>query len=299
MNTMSSSSSGKIYQAKHITSGKVYVGQTQDFKVKEGVPYRYGVMGRWSDHVSSAMRGCTTPLADAIRTAGPDDFEVTVLESDVPENRLDEREAVWIATKSSMVPDGFNVMRHARCKHRSASTLSSVYLPTTQKVRVCAVRRSGALKLVYVYLEQTDDTNVRLVFGQAADTTYEQAMLEAQEFATAFVEAGIEVVEEEGDDPLRKYRDALSAYRGQTVSRVRIAPFNHLVAVHITGSKGTKRMCFGGKTVPVEDAYKTALAVVNALGELCTIRLLQDDLSRSATGGCSSRGCSNEEGKTV
>jgi hypothetical protein len=286
---MASEKTGSIYQAKSKSSGKVYVGQTQSFKVKNAAPYRYGVMGRWSDHVSSAMRGATAPLAEAIRTLGADDFEVTPLETDVAHERLDEREAYWIATLNTVAPNGYNVMRHARCKHRTDSTLSQAYLPTTHLVRVCVIRRHGAPRLVYVYLEQTDESVVRLVFGQAADSTFERAMEEAQEFATVFVEAGIEVAEEEEEDPLRKYRVALSAFCGNPVSRVRIAPFNHLVALHITTAEGTKRMCFGGKTISLENAYKTAVAVVSALGELTTITFVQDDISRSATGGCSSR----------
>ena len=280
---------GSIYQAKSKSSGKVYVGQTQDFKVKDDIPYRYGVMGRWCDHVSSAIRGATAPLAEAIRTLGADDFEVTPLESDVTQERLDEREAHWIATLNTVAPNGYNVMRHARCKHRTGSTLCNVYLPTTVRVRVCPVNQKGVPRLVYVYLEQTDGECVRLVFGQATDSTFERAMEEAQEFAAVFVEEGIEVVEEEGEDPLRKYRVALSAFRGQPVNRLRIAPFNHLVALHITTAGGTKRMCFGGKTISQENAYKTAMSVVTALGELTTITFVQDDISRSATGGCSPR----------
>lgn len=280
---------GSIYQAKNKTNGRIYVGQTQDFKVKTDVPYRYGVSGRWSDHVSSAFRACSTPLADAIRESGPDNFELLTLESGIAQERLDEREAFWIASLKSTVPTGYNVMRHARCKHRTGTTLANFYLPTTYKVRVASIHRGGAPRLVYVYLNQTDDTIARLVFGQAADATYESAMAEAQEFVAVFVENGIETVEEEGEDPLRKYRDTLNEFRGKTVERVRIAKFNHLVAIYITTTEGMKRMCFGGKTITQEQAYKVALSVLEALRELCTIKLLQDDLSRSATGGCSLR----------
>lgn len=277
---------GSIYQAQSKTSGKCYIGQTQDTKEREGKPYRYGVSGRWSDHVSSAYRGAKTPLSQAILENGADDFELTTLEADVPENMLDEREAHWIATRKTTVPDGFNVMRHARCKHRENSTLADHYLPTTTKVRITSVKRGGVNKLVYVYLDQSDGDPVRLVFGQGASANYAEALLEAQEFATVFAESGIEIYEEESDDPLRKYREKIDSVRDKKVERIRIAKFNQLVALHIKHDKGTLRICFGGKTIKLHDAYNTAKQVKDLLIETHTSAILQDDMSESATGDC-------------
>jgi hypothetical protein len=277
---------GSIYQAKSKASGKCYIGQTQDTKEREGKPYRYGASGRWSDHVSSAYRGAKTPLAQAILEFGADDFELTTLEVDISEEMLDEREAHWIATRKTTVPDGFNVMRHARCKHRTDSTLADHYLPTTTKVRITSVKRGGSNKLVYVYLDQNTGEPVRLVFGQGASASYAEALLEAQEFATIFATSGIEVYEEESEDPLRKYREKVESIRSNKVERIRIAKFNHLVALHIKHNEGTLRICFGGKTIPLKDAYKTAKQVKDLLMETHTGAILQDDVSESATGDC-------------
>lgn len=277
---------GSIYQIRHKTSGKCYIGQTQDTKERAGKPYRYGVPGRWSDHVSSAFRGAKTPLSQAILEYGAGDFELTTLEENVPQEMLDEREAHWIARHKTTVPAGFNVMRHARCKHRENSTLADHYLPSTTKVRIASVKRDGVNKLVYVYLDQTEGEPVRLVFGQGASATYAEALLEAQAFAVVFAESGIDVYEEESDDPLRKYREKIDSVHDKTVERVRIAKFNHLVALYIKHNTGALRICFGGKTISLNDAYKTALQVKDLLMEKHTSAILQDDMSKSATGDC-------------
>lgn len=278
---------GSIYQAKNKITNKAYIGQTQDFKERDGKPYRYGVSGRWSDHVSSAFRGAKTPLAQAILEHGSENFELTALESGVLDERLDEREAHWIATNKTNVPQGYNVMRHARCKHREHTTIADHYLPTTVSVRLTSVKRQGVNRLVYLYLDQEKGDPVRLVFGQAKTAKYEDALLEAQEFATIFAEEGVEVLEEEADDPLRKYQAKIDTLRTATLEKIRIAKFNDLVALHIKSSEGTLRMCFGGKKIKLEDAYETAIAVKDKILEMHTENvLLEDDISKSATGGC-------------
>lgn len=280
---------GSIYKVTNKSTNKSYVGQTQDTKTKDGKPYKYGVAGRWADHVSSAYKGCKTPLAQAIMEYGADDFVLTTLESSITEERLDEREAHWIAAEKTQVPDGYNVMKHSRCKHRTDTTLADHYLPTTTKVRLTLVKRSGVLRLVYLYLDQRDKEPVRLVFGQGAGDTFESALAEAQEFAAIFARNGIDVYEEKKDDPLGKYSEKIEQFRSATIQRIRIAKFNTLVALHIKTTDGDTRMCFGGKSVTHEDAYKIAVNVKNKIMEIAahtTNVLFEDNVSRSATGGC-------------
>lgn len=277
---------GSIYMARSKTSGKSYIGQTQDTKEKDGKKYKYGVAGRWSDHVSSAFRGCTTPLAQAILEVGADDFTVNALESDIPVDSLDEREAHWISHHDTVMPNGYNVMKHSRCKHRVNTTLANHYLPTTTKVRISIVNKGGVPRLIHLYLDQKDAESARLVFGQGADSTIEQAMSEAQEFATIFAEHGIEVIEELPNDPLRKYTEKIEQFRGAPVSKIRAAKFNHLVALFVKTEEKTVRLCFGGKTVSYDDARAIAIAVKNKIMELNPSAVFEDDTSRSATGGC-------------
>lgn len=269
--------SGSIYQAKSKTTGKLYVGQTQDTKTKDDKQYKYGIGGRWGDHISSAFRGSKTPLAVAICEYGADDFEVSCLETGISSERLDEREAHWISTLNSIVPNGYNVMRHSRCKHRENTTIANHYMATTTKVRICPVKTKGSPKLVYVYLDQSENEPVRFVFGQATGESYETALENAQLFAQIFAEEGIEVYEEKADDPFRKYLEKIEQFRGVTIERIRIAKFNHLVALHIKTADGTTRICFGGKTITQDNAYKTAIAIKNKLTETSANAVVQDD----------------------
>lgn len=282
------STQGSIYQAKSKTTGKVYIGQTQDTKCRDGKPYKYGMMGRWSDHVSSAHRGAKTPLAQAILEHGADDFELTAIEADVPDSKLDEREAHWIAQYKATVPNGYNVMKHSRCKHRETSSIAEHYIKTTTKVRLSTIKRKGVPKLVYVYLDQRDAPAARIVFGQGADATYTQALEEAHEFAACFAEKGLDVFEEDTEDDLRKYREKIDSLDDKNIEKIRIAKFNELVALYIKHDEGTLRICFGGKKVSFEDACKTANAVKDAIVEAHNTEniIIQDDVSRSATGGC-------------
>lgn len=272
-------SSGSIYQAKSKTTNKLYIGQAQDTKMKEDKEYKYGIAGRWSDHVSSAFRGATTPLAKAILEYGADDFELTCLEAGVSDKRMDEREAHWIQTRNAVVPNGYNVMRHSRCKHREQTTIAEHYLPTTTKVRISPVNTKGVPKLVHVYLDQVGEDPVRLVFGQSAKTTFQEALLEAQEFAAIFAEHGIDTFEETVDDPLRKYQEKIEQFRGTAIERIRIANFNNLVSIHIKTPEGTFRICFGGKKITSDNAYKLAVVVKDKIIEASTNNniLVQDD----------------------
>jgi len=279
---------GSIYQAKNKKTGKLYIGQTQDTKERNGVPYRYGMIGRWSDHLSSAFRGAKTPLAKAILEHGADEFDLTILEDNITSERLDEREAHWIEQTNSVVPFGYNVMKHSRCKHRKATTLAQHYLADTIKVRISSVNRNGALRLVHVYLDRQDNPSVRLVFGQGKTATYEEAVAEAEAFAAVFAEHGIDVVEEVADDPLRKYHDKIEPLRILSVESVRIADFNELIALYAKHSEGVLRICFGGKNINKKNAYKTATEVKNLIIKMHP-SAIQKDTSEFATGGCSSR----------
>ena len=279
-------SHGSIYKLYCKTSGLSYIGQTQDTKQKDDKAYKYGVSGRWADHVSSAFRGSSTPLAKAIVEFGADDFVVSTLETRISESNLDEREAHWIKSENTCVPLGYNVMKHSRCKHRTDTSLADHYLPTTKKVRITSVKSKGVYKIVYVYLDQEKEEPVRLVFGQGADATYESALEEAREFVLPFAENGIEIFEENADDPLCKYEEKIEQFRGADLKKIRIAKFNSLVALHIKKADGPARICFGGKTVAFNDAYLTAIAVKNRIMEMHPKVPFEDDILRSATGGC-------------
>lgn len=273
-------STGAIYKLTCLPTGMCYVGQARDTKAKAGKPYAYGVAGRWNDHVSCVS---STPLGLAIQAHGAAAFRVETLEANVPDNRLDEREAFWIATLNTCVPNGYNKMRHARCRHRESSSLSEFYAPTTVAVRLRQINKEGAPHLIYAYLRQRDGKEVRVVFGQGAGSTYADAVQCATTFLESFATVPIEADPRILNPAAGEYDAKVARFDDRKISLIRVAKFNSLAAVYIDKD----RVCFGGKHTTYADAVAKALQFANALLHKHPDARLEDNASKSATGGCS------------
>lgn len=268
---------GSIYKVTCVD--RSYIGQTRDTKMKNGKPYAYGVIGRWNDHVSCIS---STPLGLAIQEYGPGAFTVETVEAGVPEDLLDEREAYWISELKTLVPNGYNKMRHGRCRHRDNSSLSVFYAPRTVSVRLRQIQRSGLPHLIYAYLNQADGKEVRITFGQGKDSTYATAVAEATAFLEAFtvpIEADPQIL----NPTASEYEAKLTRFDDLTINRIRVAKFNTLAAVYIDKD----RVCFGGKNTTYDEAVKKALAFAHALLQRHPGAVVIDNASKSATGGCS------------
>jgi hypothetical protein len=270
---------GSVYKLSCVPTGLSYVGQTRDTKIKAGKPYAYGVTGRWNDHVSCKS---STLLGLALQTHGPGAFKVETLEAGIPEERLDEREAHWITALNTLTPNGYNKMRHGRCRHRDASSLSEFYAPRTTGVRLVQIKRLGEPHLIYAYLRQTSGEEVRLVFGQGEGSTYATAIADATHFLTAFESVPIEADPRILSTTATEYDTKLARFDDVTVDRIRVAKFNTLAAVYVDKA----RICFGGKTSTYEQAVQKALAFAHALLQKHPEATVIDDASKSATGGC-------------
>lgn len=245
-------SCGSIYCLTCETTGLKYIGQATDVKFKSGKPYSYGVTGRWNDHVSSHS---TTPLNRAIQEHGQDAFTIETLEADVPDERLDEREAHWISELNTVVPNGYNKMRHSRCRHRESTSLSAFYAPITESCVARQVKKNGDPHLIHLYLHLKDDKgDVRLVFGQGKDSSYDKADAEFKLFISGFESVPIEMDPRIIDTTVSKYEEKLMRFDGIEISKIRIAKFNTLAAVYIDKT----RICFGGKSSTFEQAVEIA-----------------------------------------
>ena len=270
---------GSIYKLTCTATNKSYIGQTRDFKTKGGKPYAYGVTGRWNDHVSCVS---STPLGLAIQANGPGAFKVETLEAGVAEDRLDEREAHWISDSNTLVPNGYNKMRHGRCRHRDASSLSAFYAPRTKGIRLRQIQRDGHPHLIYAYLLQNSGEDVRVVFGQGEGSTYATAMADATRFLEAFSAIPIDVDPRINNINATEYDAKLSRFDDVTIIRIRVAKFNTMAAVYVD----KERICFGGKKSTYEQAVQKALAFAHALQQKHPGASVIDDASKSATGGC-------------
>ena len=94
--------SGTIYIIKNTQNDKVYIGQT--LNIKE----------RWTQHKTAARNlqnrnNAHSILYPAMRKYGIDNFYLEILEDDVPNEKLNEREAYWIKYYNSVRPGGYNI----------------------------------------------------------------------------------------------------------------------------------------------------------------------------------------------
>jgi len=242
-----------IYKVTCIPEQKSYVGQTQKFKYKNEKPYRYGIAGRWCDHVSSA-RSSETPLHNSIREHGAESFVYEMIER-VDDTHADEREAYWIRELNTIAPHGYNVMSHSRCKHRQDTTVAGLYKPIATEVELKTICRAGSPRIVYVYITTPTETK-RLTFGQSATSSYEDALRDANALVDEFREAGVRV--KDGNKRL--------PFENQQLKKIRLAVFNKtMVAVYITTSEGQQRICFGSKKINYEKALEAARSFITGL----------------------------------
>lgn len=253
-----------IYKITCLTTGKCYVGQTQKYKYKNGKPYNYGIVGRWCDHVSSSKRS-DTPLHNAIREYGNTEFKIEVIET-TTKSLADEREAYWIDELKTVVPTGFNVMSHSRCKHRDETSLVDLYLDSAKSVKLKTINRDGVPRLVYVYIE-TDSGQKRLTFGQSKSSSFEDALQEAEEVLEKFRQKNVKIVKKE------------IPFKDQILQKIRLVVFNKtMVAVYLKPKTGDqKRVCFGGKTVTFKKALENAREFISSL----SYEELEDTLLKS------------------
>jgi len=266
--------SGSIYIVTCKSTGLQYIGQAKDKKIKNGKPYNYGPKGRWSDHCSAAKTH-TTPISEAIKEYGSDDFTIDVLETATLEC-LDELEAKWIALKNTLVPNGLNVAKHSRSKHHEITTIQNHFVNKVESVEIRPIKRDGQNRIVYLSLTLKDGKKQRLSFGQGADSSFEKATQEARKFAESLQ---CPIIDRINTDEIGR---KLEQFTDKQIIKARITTASNLIAVYVRTSemksyKDEIRICFGGKNIPIEEAYMKALDYVKGLG--CAY---EDNISKSS-----------------
>ncbi len=273
---------GFIYKITCKETNKIYVGQAREHKHKNGKPYNYGVKGRWCDHVSSASKS-NTPLAQDILNFGKEAFEIEEIVKDEL-NNLDALEAHWIDKLNSVVPNGYNVMRHSQNKHRSKTNIANHFVNKAISAKLSKIRQNGVYRLVYCSLVLNNGLTQRVVFGQHKNKKFEDAWLDALDFIKKLNIPFTEDISN-SDDPLERYIPKLEEFANKEITKVRITNANSLVAVYITTAdmkswKDQKRICFGGKTVNEEEAYANACMFVDNLNKNQNT-IIQDTFNQS------------------
>ena len=259
--------SGIIYVITCNPTNMKYVGQATKLKYKQGKPYNYGAMGRWSDHVASSKTR-NTPLCQAIQEYGKDAFTIKVLEEG-PLDTLDEREAHWISEINTIHPHGYNVASHSRNRHRDSSNLHIFYANKVQSAIISPIRANGELRTAYVYLTMNDGTQERLAFGQKLERTYKETLEEVHHFLQNLA-CPYTTSTNYSDKLSERYASKVKEFENKEITSVRITSASNLIAVYIGTSemklsKEHKRICFGGKTITKEEAYEIAKQFVAEL----------------------------------
>ena len=271
--------SGYIYKITCIPTGKHYVGQAKEYKYKNGKPYKYGIKGRWNDHVSSSTASlCSTAFSEAIWQYGKEAFQLEELEKANLQS-LDALEAKWIEYFDCVVPKGYNLMRHSQNKHRAESNLNEFFVDKVNNAVLRKIYKGTEQKLVYATLSMKDGTTRRIVFGQNQNDSFDDAWAAANDFVASL---GCSYHEDKSHntDPLIRYASKLEELSTKNITKIRITNASSLIAVYITTSDMTSwkeqiRICFGGKTIPKENAYELAKQFVAQIPNLEKI-VLQD-----------------------
>jgi group I intron endonuclease len=273
--------SGVIYELVCLSTDMKYIGQAKDLKYKNGKPYNYGASGRWNDHVSTAYVR-DTPLCVDIRKYGRNDFIVNILEH-APLTQLDEREAYWINKKNTLQPQGYNVAKHSRNRHRMESNLYKHYNGVVKDATISPINCDGIPKLVYVYLDLTNGKRERIAFGQQKNSVYEEALREATEFLDK-LQCPYHISNVKSNVLSEKYASKISEFEGKEITAIRITSASNLIAVYIGTSdmklkKDHKRICFGGKTITKDEAYEIAKEFISELN--ISEDIIQDSIKSS------------------
>ena len=87
---------GKIYIIRNRINDKVYVGQTTRT-----------LQSRFAEHMNPQTKSHGDKLHNAIFRHGAENFYVEILQDNIPEDMLDDRERYWIAEYNSFL-NGYN-----------------------------------------------------------------------------------------------------------------------------------------------------------------------------------------------
>ena len=112
-----SNRSGYIYKIQNTINNKVYIGQTITNPMK-----------RWQDHYSCYKKNIQYPLYQDMNQYGIEHFTFQVIESNVPQEQLDEKEIQYIQQYHSYIKDtGYNLTLGGQTAKDNKLKIEQVY----------------------------------------------------------------------------------------------------------------------------------------------------------------------------
>ena len=107
---------GTIYKIENTINNFVYIGQT----------IQSNPMIRWKDHYNAFLYGSNYPLYKDMRTLGVENFTFQIIETNIPENKLDEKEQFYIK-KYNSTKNGYNILLGGQTEKFSKLCIEDVY----------------------------------------------------------------------------------------------------------------------------------------------------------------------------
>lgn len=90
---------GVIYKITNLINGKQYIGQTSKLYINN----------RWCEHKNNARNGKSSYLYNAIRKYGEENFEFKIILKNIPIDKLNFYEQLWIKKFNTKTPNGYNL----------------------------------------------------------------------------------------------------------------------------------------------------------------------------------------------
>lgn len=88
---------GEIYMIFNDFNNKKYIGKA-----------KYGASHRWKEHIGYDLQN-NQYIHRAMRKYGVEHFSYQIIESNLNDNQLNEREKYWIQYYNSQIPNGYNM----------------------------------------------------------------------------------------------------------------------------------------------------------------------------------------------
>jgi group I intron endonuclease len=279
---------GQIYCIKNTVNSLVYVGQT----IKYRKSIKFGYEKRFKEHLTYSTTKKASLFGTAILEIGRDNFYVELLEEcDI--SITDERERHWIDVYNTLYPNGYNILygppysNDETVKKKISDTMKlfftkednrklystfhmNKFKPVSgkeiKKIELHPIKQAGENKIVYMYLQYSDNTIQRRRYGGIHEE-YEFAFNRCYGNALTLVENDVDKIVIK-TTRINQFIKELDVDKITKLS-VHLHKMNEilLVAVYIkfVDSIKKKRLVFGGKTIDLESAYQSAIEFVNSI----------------------------------
>lgn len=267
-----------IYKITCLETNKIYIGQT-----------KHSIRERWLHHLRmSKYKSELHPITREIDKLGKDNFKIELVETCEYEQRF-KRENYWIDTYQSLYPKGYNKIKNT--EYRDIKPLLEDHLVEAEMIEIIPIKNSGVYNRIYVQftfdLDKFGIDNEENLYNIRYDYKNDQEnfkdfmykiIQQTQEKYSGIIPIKLNQKLNFESDVLCNYRDKINEVMKIKIEKIKISTVksNELVlcVIYITnrdnpGWKNQKKMCFGGKNVPIKDAIQIGKKFCQELLNLC------------------------------